>query len=149
MNAAKGPISHTTSQKHNFALTIFVLLFKKKTQKSWQQLHSSVSYSIVFSRVSNYHNFFICPLYFSGSFYDTEMGRISGSFEPSFFAPIFTAPETSSLGGKNSKLKEEETIKTMTLAYPLHSVILFKGYGRLKEEDFFYVYWSMSLTKPF
>ena len=64
MNAAKGPISHTTSQKHNFALTIFVLLFKKKTQKSWHQLHSSVSYSIVFSRVSNYHNFFICPLYF-------------------------------------------------------------------------------------
>ena len=30
MNAAKGPISHTTSQKHNFALTIFVLLFKEK-----------------------------------------------------------------------------------------------------------------------
>ena len=77
------------------------------------------------------------PFIFSGSFYDTEMGRISGSFEPSFFAPILTAPETSSLGGKNSKLKEEETIKTMTLAYPLHSVILFKGYGRLKEEYFF------------
>ena len=89
------------------------------------------------------------PFIFSGSFYDTEMGRISGSFEPSFFAPILTAPETSSLGGKNSKLKLEETIKTMTLAYPLHTVILFKGYGRLKKEDYFYVYWSVSSTSLF
>ena len=37
MNAAKGPISHTTSQKHNFALTIFVLLFKEKKPENKYQ----------------------------------------------------------------------------------------------------------------
>ena len=61
MNAAKGPISHTTSQKHNFALTIFV--FEEKTRKVGSNC-TAHTHSIVFSHVSNYHNFFICPLYF-------------------------------------------------------------------------------------